>query len=401
MRSVQPLWLVRPLGELVDVLDSHRIPVSAKERASRPGDVPYYGAAGPVGSIDKPLFDEPLVLLGEDGVQFFDPAKSKAYLIDGPAWVNNHAHVLRARPVIERKFLNYYLNTADYRGYANGTTRLKLTQAAMRRIPVPVPPLDEQRRIVAILEDHLSRLDAAETYLRPATAKQDLLRLSWLSSVRRGFREEPQRPIGAVATTTLGKMLDAKRQSGTSMPYLRNINVRWGDFQLDGLQTTPMTDRDLARFEVRPGDVMVCEGGEPGRCAVWTGATGAVAFQKALHRIRVIDRADLLPDFLALMLTEAIRSGRCDHLFTGTTIKHLPQEKLRLIEIPIPPIARQEEVVQASRAALADEQRLRGTLEAAVRRLAALRRSLLTTAFAGELAGASPRRQVVEEMIDA
>ncbi len=107
-------WLHRPLGQLVDILDHKRVPVSAKERASRSGDVPYYGAAGQVGWIDKPLFDEPLVLLGEDGVQFFDPGKSKAYLIDGPAWVNNHAHVLRARnDLVERRFLMYYLNWTD------------------------------------------------------------------------------------------------------------------------------------------------------------------------------------------------------------------------------------------------------------------------------------------------
>ena len=139
-----------------------RVPIGAKERAGRLGPIPYYGATGQVGTIDRPIFNEPLVLLGEDGVQFFDPSKTKAYLIDGPAWVNNHAHVLRARPIIERKFLNHYLNHCDYRGFANGTTRLKLTQAAMRQIPIPVPSLDGQRRIVDLLEDHLSRLDAAD-----------------------------------------------------------------------------------------------------------------------------------------------------------------------------------------------------------------------------------------------
>ncbi|MEJ7787109.1 MAG: restriction endonuclease subunit S [Solirubrobacteraceae bacterium] len=141
MTAFPPTWDVSQLGDLVDILDSRRIPLNATERASRSGDVPYFGATGQVGWIDEPIFNEPLILLGEDGVQFFEASKQKAYLIEGPAWVNNHAHVLRPRPDVDRAFLSYYLNAADYRGLANGTTRLKLTQAAMRRIPVPLPAL--------------------------------------------------------------------------------------------------------------------------------------------------------------------------------------------------------------------------------------------------------------------
>lgn len=153
-------WQTVSLGKLVDVLDNKRIPLSAAERKHRQGPVPYYGATGQVGTIDKPLFDEPLILLGEDGVQFFDPNKYKAYKIAGPSWVNNHAHVLRPKPAfIEFGFLLHYLNAFDYQGYANGTTRLKLTQGAMNSIPVNLPPLEEQRRIVEALDDHLSRLE--------------------------------------------------------------------------------------------------------------------------------------------------------------------------------------------------------------------------------------------------
>ena len=121
-------WTIDRLDAVVEVLDSRRKPVNAKERAERPGTIPYFGATGQVGTIDEALFDEPLVLLGEDGVQFFDPNKSKAYEIDGPTWVNNHAHVLRPdEGKIPRTLLVHYLNQFDYRGSANGTTRLKLT----------------------------------------------------------------------------------------------------------------------------------------------------------------------------------------------------------------------------------------------------------------------------------
>lgn len=89
-------WDLTNLEDVVDILDSKRIPINAKERAERVGTVPYYGATGQVGWIDDYLFDEELVLLGEDGAPFFDMSKHKAYLISGKSWVNNHAHVLRA-----------------------------------------------------------------------------------------------------------------------------------------------------------------------------------------------------------------------------------------------------------------------------------------------------------------
>jgi restriction endonuclease S subunit len=140
---------IEPLENLVEILDNQRIPINATERLQRTGDVPYYGATGQVGTIDKSIFNETLILLGEDGVPFFDPVKHKAYEISGPSWVNNHAHVLRAKAdVIVQRYLLYFLNIFDYTGYVNGATRLKLTQGDMKRIPVPVPDLDVQEKIV-------------------------------------------------------------------------------------------------------------------------------------------------------------------------------------------------------------------------------------------------------------
>jgi type I restriction enzyme S subunit len=162
LTSETEVWPQSELHNLVEVLDKERIPVNSSERSKRIGEIPYYGATGQVGTIDKAIFDEELLILGEDGVQFFDPYKPKAYRISGPSWVNNHAHVLRPiRDKVNFHFLLHYLNHFNYAGFANGTTRLKLTQGAMNQIPVPIPPLPEQHKIVEILEDHLSRLDAS------------------------------------------------------------------------------------------------------------------------------------------------------------------------------------------------------------------------------------------------
>ena len=144
---------IETLENLVDILDNQRIPINATERLQRTGDVPYYGATGQVGTIDKSIFNETLILLGEDGVPFLDPAKHKAYEISGPSWVNNHAHVLRAKPdVIVQRYLLHFLNIFNYTGYVNGATRLKLTQGDMKQIPVSVPELDLQEKIVAKID---------------------------------------------------------------------------------------------------------------------------------------------------------------------------------------------------------------------------------------------------------
>src|SRR3990172_1788363 len=108
-------WVVSRLEDVVDILDSQRIPVNAKERENRKGKITYYGATGQVGWIDDYLFDEELVLLGEDGAPFLDADKQKAYIIRGKSWVNNHAHVLRAiSDASLNAFLLHYLNIFYY-----------------------------------------------------------------------------------------------------------------------------------------------------------------------------------------------------------------------------------------------------------------------------------------------
>jgi type I restriction enzyme S subunit len=283
---------------------------------------------------------------------------------------------------------------------ATGSTIAHLPQEQLRRVPVPLPSRDEQCHIVDLLEDHLSQLEAGERWLSDGARKLKALWLAALSDSRRVLRTAQIRAIGDVAETTLGKMLDAKKQRGRPTPYLRNLNVRWREFDLSDIQVTPLTDSEVQRFDVQPGDVMACEGGEPGRCAVWGRPVSELAFQKALHRIRVHNPGEVLPSFLALMLEEAIRSGRCNRMFTGTTIKHLPQEKLRAIEIPVPTLDTQRQAVDRLAELIGAQERLRGTLANAAAHSAAMRRSLFAAAFSGRLTAANCHWWPADQMVD-
>lgn len=298
--------------------------------------------------------------------------------------------VVRPGPEVDPGFVYYWCMSPDVRKRAeammSGTTgRMRLSADDLAGLTIEYPPLDEQRRIVDLLEGHLSRLDAGLFGLREAKRKQDVLWLSALSGLVRGVRSGEAHPLGAIASTALGKMLDAKKQQGKPYPYLRNINVRWREFDLSDVQTTLLTDDDVQRFDVRPGDVMACEGGEPGRCAVWQRGPGEVFFQKAIHRIRVRSNDEVLPDFLALMIEEAVRSGRCDHLFTGTTIKHLPQEKLRTIPVTVPTLLDQRTITRKAAEILEGCDRMRIEVDKLTGRSDTLRRSLLSAAFSGRL----------------
>lgn len=177
--------------------------------------------------------------------------------------------------------------------------------------------------------------------------------------------------IGEVTKTSLGKMLDKKQATGMHpTPYLRNINVRWGSFDLSDLAEMDIRPDELDRVLAQPGDVIVCEGGEPGRAAVWTGP-GRIALQKALHRIQPSEA--IAPGYLAHLLRHLAVSRQLEPFFTGTTIKHLPQEKLRLVPLPLPPIAEQERIVAAIEEHLSRLDAAAAALTQARSRLASLR----------------------------
>ncbi len=162
---------IKPLGEVVDFLDNLRKPIKASDRVD--GEYPYYGANGLQGFINDFIFDEPLVLLAEDGGHFGNPEKTIAYIAEGKYWVNNHAHVLKPKDGLDLKFLCRVLENYDVSPFIKGATRAKLTKGDAFTIPIPFPSFAEQKRIAAILDkaDSLRRknqqaIQLADQFLR-------------------------------------------------------------------------------------------------------------------------------------------------------------------------------------------------------------------------------------------
>ena len=151
------------LGDVVEILDSLRRPITKGDR--KPGAYPYYGATGVLDHVEGFIFDEPLVLVGEDGAKW-GPGENSAFPVDGKVWVNNHAHVLRPkRDRILDRYLIEILNEADLMSYVTGVTVPKLNQEKLRSIQIPLPPLEIQREIVAEIEGYQKVITGARAVL--------------------------------------------------------------------------------------------------------------------------------------------------------------------------------------------------------------------------------------------
>ena len=148
--------------------------------------------------------------------------------------------------------------------------------------------------------------------------------------------------LGDVTDSCLGKMLDQEKNKGEYQPYLANLNVRWGTFDLDNLSQMRFEDDEQERYGLRYGDLVVCEGGEPGRCAIWKDQIPGMKIQKALHRVRVHECLDYRYLFYWFLL--AGKRGILEQYFTGATIKHLPGQKLKSVVIDMPPIETQHRI---------------------------------------------------------
>lgn len=187
-----------------------------------------------------------------------------------------------------------------------------------------VEPHSEDEPVATVLADRGVRVSDSQAFETPAT-------WAWVSA-------------GTVAESRLGKMLDKSKNTGASRRYLRNVNVRWFDFDLSDVLEMRFEDAELPKFALRHGDVLICEGGEPGRAAVWDGREDDIYFQKAIHRLRFLDIVD--GEYFVKALRASADDGRLVQYFTGTTIKHFTGTALRAYLFPLPPLTEQRRIVK-------------------------------------------------------
>ena len=183
--------------------------------------------------------------------------------------------------------------------------------------------------------------------------------------------------VASEFSVQLGKMLDAAKNTGVSKPYIGNRSVQWGRIDLADIDTVPMTSADLRRFRLRSGDLLVCEGGEIGRAAIWEEPIRECYFQKALHRLRPTRGYD---SYLMMSLLELWAStGHLTNYVTQTSIAHLPKDKLENVPLPVPEAAEQRAIA----AVLSDVDELIGSLEALIAKKRAIKPAAMQELLTG------------------
>ena len=179
-------WEIMKFGEVVNNYDGKRRPLSRIVRATRQGEYRYYGATDIVDYIDDFLFDGKYLLIGEDGANLVSKSRPLAFLVEGKFWVNNHAHIVQTKELLNIDFLSYYFNSLNLAEYVTGTAQPKLNQSNLNKIPIPIPKIEEQSKIVQELESRLSVADKMEESIAHSLLQAESLRQSILKKAFSG-----------------------------------------------------------------------------------------------------------------------------------------------------------------------------------------------------------------------
>jgi type I restriction enzyme S subunit len=294
------------------------------------------------------------------------------------------ALIVRDQTTLSPRFLHLYLNFYKDQlivPLQSGAANMSITVGRLATVPVRFPSLTEQERILRIVDeaDELRRLraqaDRRTAALVPAIFDE---MFGDLISNSKGWRKMP---FGEVCECRLGKMLDAKQQTGQhKRPYLRNVNVQWGQVDLSEVFEMDFDERSREILRLRVGDVLICEGGEIGRSAIWHDELPECYYQKALHRAR--PHASLaVSEFILWSMWFLAKRGGFSRFTGQSTIAHLTGEKLKALSLPLPPLTLQQQFA----ARVAEVRQLEESQAASRRKHNALFDSLLHRAFRGEL----------------
>lgn len=374
-------WQVLPLGVLCEVLDHKRKPITKRDREA--GEYPYYGATGVLDHVVGYLFDEPLVLVGEDGAKW-GSGENTAFAVEGRVWVNNHAHVLRPnRDKLLDRWLIYHLNHSDLTTFVSGLTVPKLNQGSLREIPVPVPPLPEQQQIVALLDEVFAGLATAK-----ANAERNLqsARAIFESHLQFVFSQRGEgwveRRLGDILKTGAGGTpLKSKKEyyEGGTIPWLMSGEVSQGEVTVATKFITAMGLENSSARMFPPDTVLVAMYGAT------AGQVGILRFEAATNQAvcGILPSDRFIPEFLFYFLLS--RKGELVAQATGNAQPNISQIKIKNTEVPLIPLIEQREIVAKFIGLSQETQRLTRFYERKLAALEELKKSLLHQAFNGEL----------------
>lgn len=379
--SIGGAYPLKRLGEVVEFLDSKRRPVTESDRPQ--GPYPYFGANGQQGTIDDYIFDEPLVLLAEDGGHFGEPERGIAYRISGKTWVNNHAHVLRPNPDIHLAYLCRVLENYDVTPFVTGTTRGKLTKAGASEIVIPLPPMSGQRRIAEVLD----RAEELRVKRRAALAQFDTLTqaifLDLFGDPTTNPKGWPTKPLSSLVrdedTINYG-VVQPGDDLDHGVPLVRVGDLIEGRVSHASLKRIASSiEASYKRSRLRGDEVLVSCVGSIGVVVLADESVKGFNIARAVARIplaettnRVFMAAYLKTDFVQRYFTNELRTVSQPTL----NIKQISETK-----VVLPPVGLQREFARR----VATVEKLKSAYRASLAEFDALFAALQHRAFRGEL----------------
>lgn len=380
-----------PLEQAADILDSYRKPVNSKERLNlikgKPLDelFPYYGATGQVGWIDSFLTDGEYILLGEDGAPFLNPYAEKAYIIHGKTWVNNHAHILRSKT--NNEFLCYYLNYFNYKKYVSGTTRLKLTQAQMRKIPIPNIPSDEQSRIVSRIDELFSELDKAVDTLNTTKEQLAVYRQAVLKDAFSNIPREMYKPLKLVMEEMpQNGLYKSKSFYGEGNPILRIDGFYDGEVVPNyEYKRVRLEAEEIKKYALHIGDIVVNRVNSMsylGKCALIRNLEEPTIFESNVMRFR-LDKQQIDLEYAMYYLSTSFgRHELIKNAKQAVNQASINQTDVGNALIPIPKdLEAQRNIAQKISAHIAVCNNIEQGIDTAFAQANAMRQSILKQAF--------------------
>lgn len=391
---------MRKLNELADIFSGNSIPKKKKEELFCGLDegTPYV-ATKDVG-LDNSIHYENGILIPEAHKDSFRLAPANSVLIcaEGGSAGKKVAHndkdihfvnklfCVHPNEQMISKYIFYYFLSADFKSdFKNQITGLigGVSLRKFKNLCIPYTSLEEQKRIVALLDTVIADLEQARTKTEQNLKNVRELFDSYLQYV---FSQKGEgwavKKVSDIADTCLGKMLDKKKNKGNFEPYLRNLNVQWFSINTDNLLDMRFEDSEYERYAVKKGDLVICEGGYPGRGAIWE-QDEDIFFQKALHRIRSHDV--IYNQWILYYLYLSDRNGSLKSNFTGAGIQHFTGKALKQLSLPVPDKVKAEKYIYKIDEIFKKVKHLEDIYQQKLNSIDELKKSILQKAFNGEL----------------
>lgn len=343
--SIPKDWKLKELGSIVDFLDNSRKPIKDNDRLKIQGNIPYYGASGIVDYINDFLFDEDLILLGEDGENIISRNSRLAFKISGKSWVNNHAHVLRVHQEVDINYLSEYLESLNYEQYNTGTAQPKLNKSTCLGIPVLLPPRVEQHAIATALND----MDALLESLNILIAKKRAIKQATMQQLLSG-ETRVSSPQNDWTDTTLGEIVERFVGGGTPS---RTVADYWGG------NIPWVSTKDFASFSPYTSQESITKKGLKNSAASLIPAetllisTRMAVGRTAIYKVDVainqdikalIPRAHISQRFLLHWLNH--NNHKISSTSNGSTVSGISITDLKRIKIKIPNIHEQNSIAR-------------------------------------------------------